>query len=182
MRLLAAASLSARLVDDRGSARALGTAVGARGRARMPPGRARPCHQARRCPMGSVLVSLLSGAVHRRPRPPCPPRCGRWRPVVNGGAHFSKACEGATLPWVQIPPPPPLTCKNTGIGSRQTGAVVLSDREVLENARRAADMVDSLPSVRPVQVRTELRDLRSAMGHPGRSSCPLARLEDSVAC
>ena len=34
---------------------------------------------------------------------------GRWRPVVNGGAQSSKACEGATLPWVQIPPPPPLT-------------------------------------------------------------------------
>jgi hypothetical protein len=27
------------------------------------------------------------------------------------------------------------------------------------SARRPADMVDSLPSVRPVQVRTELRDL-----------------------
>src|SRR5262249_40744568 len=30
--------------------------------------------------------------------------------VVNGGAQYSKACEGASLPWVQIPPPPPLTC------------------------------------------------------------------------
>ena len=29
---------------------------------------------------------------------------------MNGGAQYSKACEGATLPWVQIPPPPPLTC------------------------------------------------------------------------
>jgi hypothetical protein len=34
---------------------------------------------------------------------------GRWRTVVNGGAQSSKACEGASLPWVQIPPPPPLT-------------------------------------------------------------------------
>ena len=29
---------------------------------------------------------------------------------MNGGAQYSKACEGASLPWVQIPPPPPLTC------------------------------------------------------------------------
>jgi hypothetical protein len=36
---------------------------------------------------------------------------------VNGGAQYSKACEGASLPWVQIPPPPLLTCKNTGLGS-----------------------------------------------------------------
>jgi hypothetical protein len=34
---------------------------------------------------------------------------GRSRPVVNSGAQSSKACEGATPPWVQIPPPPPLT-------------------------------------------------------------------------
>src|SRR5215471_11913385 len=33
-----------------------------------------------------------------------------WRTVVNGGEQYSKACEGATPPWVQIPPPPPLTC------------------------------------------------------------------------
>src|SRR5215468_3043088 len=35
-----------------------------------------------------------------------------WRTVVNGGAQYSKACEGASLPWVQIPPPPPLTCND----------------------------------------------------------------------
>src|SRR5262249_56037429 len=52
----------------------------------------------------------------------CSRRHGRWRTPVNGGAQYSKACEGATPPWVQIPPPPPLTCKNTGIGSRQAGA------------------------------------------------------------
>jgi hypothetical protein len=28
---------------------------------------------------------------------------GRWRPVVNRGAQYSKACEGASLPWVQNP-------------------------------------------------------------------------------
>jgi hypothetical protein len=42
---------------------------------------------------------------------------GRWRPVVNSGVQSSKACEGASLPWVQIPPPPPLTCKNVGLSS-----------------------------------------------------------------
>ena len=30
--------------------------------------------------------------------------------MVNAGAQYSKACEGASLPWVQIPPPPSLTC------------------------------------------------------------------------
>src|SRR5271165_6552481 len=28
------------------------------------------------------------------------------RPLANTRAQSSKACEGATLPWVQIPPPP----------------------------------------------------------------------------
>ena len=49
-----------------------------------------------------------------------------WRTVVNAKAQYSKACEGANLPWVQIPPPPPpppppLTCKNTGPSGRQAG-------------------------------------------------------------
>ena len=60
--------------------------------------------------------------VHGRPRPPVRAGHGRWRTVVNGGAQYSKACEGATLPWVQIPPPPPLTCTNTGPGRRQAHA------------------------------------------------------------
>ena len=47
---------------------------------------------------------------------------GRSWTVVNTGAQYSKACEGATLPWVQIPPPPPLNCKNTDLGSRPAGA------------------------------------------------------------
>jgi len=45
-----------------------------------------------------------------------------WRTLVNAQAQSSKACEGATLPWVQIPPPPPLTCKNVGSDSQQAGA------------------------------------------------------------
>jgi hypothetical protein len=32
---------------------------------------------------------------------------GHRRPVLAGGAQSSKACDGATHPWVQIPPPPP---------------------------------------------------------------------------
>ena len=28
--------------------------------------------------------------------------------------HASKACVGVTPPWVQIPPPPPVTCRNAG--------------------------------------------------------------------
>jgi len=51
-----------------------------------------------------------SATVHRRLRAPHPRWSGRWRTPVNGGAQYSKACEGASLPWVQIPPPPPLTC------------------------------------------------------------------------
>src|SRR5215813_10670399 len=68
-----------------------------------------PRHQA----LGSVLVSL----IHPRPGPFTSVRGplvradqGRLWTVVNGGAQYSKACEGASLPWVQIPPPPPLTC------------------------------------------------------------------------
>ena len=39
-------------------------------------------------------------------------RVGRREPPVDGAAQYSKACDGATHPWVQIPPPPPLTCRN----------------------------------------------------------------------
>jgi hypothetical protein len=60
---------------------------------------------------------LSSGLIHPRPGPFTDGRGpavragqGRWRPVVNSGAQSSKACEGATPPRVQIPPPPPLTC------------------------------------------------------------------------
>src|SRR5262249_36752648 len=41
---------------------------------------------------------------------PAPPLLG----VAGDGAQYSKACEGASLPCVPTPPPPPLTCKNTG--------------------------------------------------------------------
>jgi hypothetical protein len=54
--------------------------------------------------------SLPSGGVHRCPRPLVRAGQGRSWTVVNSDAQYSKACEGATLPWVQIPPPPPLTC------------------------------------------------------------------------
>src|SRR6266536_1620688 len=59
---------------------------------------------------------LSFGLIHPRPPPftsvrgpPVRAGHGRRRTVVNSGAQYSKACEGASLPWVQIPPPPPLT-------------------------------------------------------------------------
>jgi hypothetical protein len=71
---------------------------------------------------------LSLGLIHPRPGPFTGVRGplvragqGRSWAVVNGGVQYSKACEGASLPSVQIPPPPPLTCKNTVIGSRQAG-------------------------------------------------------------
>jgi hypothetical protein len=70
---------------------------------------------ARRRPCGSGS-GLSFGLIHSRSRrftgdcgAPVRAGQGRWRPVVDAGAQSSKACEGATPPWVQIPPPPPLT-------------------------------------------------------------------------
>ena len=63
-----------------------------------------------------------SPTVHRRTRLSFCPVQVQSRPVADGRAQSSKACEGATLPWVQIPPPPPLTCQNTGLCRRQSGA------------------------------------------------------------
>src|SRR5580700_6957799 len=57
-----------------------------------------------------VAHSRLSAAVHGRTRPVVWPGRGRSRPMTDCKAQFLKACEGASLPWVQIPPPPPLTC------------------------------------------------------------------------
>jgi hypothetical protein len=70
----------------------------------------------------SVLVSPRPGPFTAGRWPPVRAGHVRSRPVVNGGAQSSKACEGASLPWVQIPPPPPLTCKNTGPDSRLAAA------------------------------------------------------------
>ena len=67
--------------------------------------------QARRhAPSQFPSHSLLFTAVHRRPSAGHPYCQGRWRTAADGDAQYSKACEGASLPWVQIPPPPPLTC------------------------------------------------------------------------
>jgi hypothetical protein len=65
-----------------------------------------------------VSHSLPFTAVHGGRGPPVRAGQGRSRPVVNGGAQSSKACEGATLPWVQIPPPPPLTRHVRDLGGR----------------------------------------------------------------
>jgi hypothetical protein len=64
--------------------------------------------------LGSVLVSFTP-VRGRSPATVGPRPCwsGHSRPVVDGTAQSSKACEGATLPWVQIPPPPPLTRHDT---------------------------------------------------------------------
>src|SRR5215813_8221510 len=74
-------------------------------------------------------TGLSFGLIHLRPPPftsvrgpPVRAGHGRRRTVVNSGAQYSKACEGASLPWVQIPPPPPLTCINTGPDGRQAHA------------------------------------------------------------
>src|SRR5262245_142283 len=73
-------------------------------------------------------TGLSFGLIHPRPPPftsvrgpPVRAGHGRRRTVVNSGAQYSKACEGASLPWVQIPPPPPLTCKNVRLSGRQPG-------------------------------------------------------------
>src|SRR5215472_17921388 len=56
---------------------------------------------------------LSFGLIHARPElfagdrePPSCPGPGHSRLVVDGPAQSSKACEGASPPWVQIPPPP----------------------------------------------------------------------------
>src|SRR5215469_327644 len=81
----------------------------------------------RGCPKAAIRVSaaemlwLSFWLIHLRPGPftggrgpPVRAAHERWWTVVNGVAQYSKACEGPSLPWVQIPPPPPLTCENTG--------------------------------------------------------------------
>jgi hypothetical protein len=74
-----------------------------------PPGR-------RATPRLGLASGLSFGLIHPRPGPFTSGHGLRVRPgqehswpVMNGGAQSSKACEGATPPWVQIPPPPPLT-------------------------------------------------------------------------
>src|SRR5215471_7035414 len=73
-----------------------------------------------------------------------------WRTVVNGGAQYSKACEGASLPWVQIPPPPPLTCTNTNLGRRQGGvSASLGSFSWLSDESRAVPPPESAAAVVP---------------------------------
>ncbi len=68
------------------------------------------------------LIHLCPGLFTGDRGAACPTWSGRSRMMANAGAQSSKACEGATPPWVQIPPPPPLTCKNTSPGGRQASA------------------------------------------------------------
>src|SRR4051794_35236100 len=65
-----------------------------------------PTSAARSCVTGSrpsgPVGSLVCGGVSERPK-----------------EHASKACEGATPPWVQIPPPPPNATQDHGdLGGR----------------------------------------------------------------
>jgi hypothetical protein len=39
---------------------------------------------------------------------------GRQRPITDAPRQTSKACAGSRPPWVQIPPPPPLSRANAG--------------------------------------------------------------------
>ena len=67
-------------------------------------------------PIGPAAPRALAQfwLIHPRPgpftggrAPPVPAGHERWRTEVNGGAQYSKACEGASLPWVQIRPSRP---------------------------------------------------------------------------
>jgi hypothetical protein len=80
------------------------------GSPRRSPGTARKMRgPVTRAPAGG----LSFGLIHPRPEqftgdrePPSCPGPVHSRPVADGPAQSSKACEGATPPWVQIPPPP----------------------------------------------------------------------------
>jgi hypothetical protein len=56
--------------------------------------------------------SFASGAAHHWSPDAISAGHGCLRLLLNAGAQSSKACDGATHPWVQIPPPPPLACDN----------------------------------------------------------------------
>lgn len=77
-----------------------------------------PCRTASNCPTPRP-GSCAAGRRAHRPRisGPCTRVIAAMRPeacnLLRGGVserpkeHASKACVGATSPWVQIPPPPP---------------------------------------------------------------------------
>ena len=125
---------------------------------------------------------LSFGLIHSRPQTFTgdrghPVRAGHEhrRTVVNGGAQYSKACEGASLPWVQIPPPPLLTCKNTDPGSRQAGALVLpwphlvvSVTSRVRSHRRAQPEMSCLVTAIADDPEQRHARRRSAPGQPSR--------------
>ena len=139
--------------------------------------------------------SLPFMTVRRRARAICLCWPGRWRTVVNAGAQYSKACEGATPPWVQIPPPPPLTCRSMLLSAARPGrwrpvvsfaglsrgspAVqsTRSSRRVLPGQRRAAPRLDECAHAREscawqlTEVRADRRRAAfsaSRLRHPDR--------------
>ena len=76
-----------------GRRRARGDLLGADRRVVRRPTGGRPRRQTRVSDPSGCSGTLVRGGVSERPK-----------------EHASKACEGATPPWVQIPPPPPVTC------------------------------------------------------------------------
>jgi hypothetical protein len=69
--------------------------------------------------LGSVLGSFTP--VRGR-SPAAAGRLSAWsRTLADAAAQYSKACEGASLPWVQIPPPPLLTRRDVNAGGSTDG-------------------------------------------------------------
>ena len=80
-----------------------------RSASKRPPGAAR---SAGGFCLSFCLIHPRPGPVRGVHGPPFPPGHVRSGTTLNARAQSSKACEGATLPWVQIPPPPLLTWKD----------------------------------------------------------------------
>jgi hypothetical protein len=87
----------------------------------------------------------------------------RWRTVVNSGAQYSKACEGASLPWDQIPPPPPLT-RHVAWPCWPCPASSLLIRQPGQGSRPTANSLNL-----KCRVACWLRDDRSRTIHRGRA-------------
>src|SRR5215472_14767967 len=78
-------------------------------------GSARGGQARRHTPSQFPSHSLLFTAVHGRPSAGHACCQGRRRTAADGSAQYSKACEGATLPWVSNPTSTALTCENAGL-------------------------------------------------------------------
>jgi hypothetical protein len=88
-----------------------------RNQACLPAGPSREQHTS-----PGLSFGLIHPVRHRSPAAGALIVFAQARTLADAGAQYSKACEGASLPWVQTPPPPPLTCTNTGPSGRQAHA------------------------------------------------------------